>query len=148
MPDHDPQAAWERFDAALNEIDPVSMLVLRAQLLIEEQLHRILASRLPAPHFAADASLRFPQLLSLVRAFFPDARLDDTWRVLREFNALRNRLAHHLEPADLEARICKIATEAAFPIKSASSEEEMLEAINHSLGWVFATLAHLPDKIQ
>jgi hypothetical protein len=83
--------------------DPLAV-ILRAHLLAEVRLRDVIRGASNAPDELQEARLSFHQALSLARAII--GRQDESaWGFLRRLNEVRNRVAHRLEPGDLDALI-------------------------------------------
>ncbi len=85
----------------LDKIDDPILLILRAHLLIEERLRAVLAQASRAPDELRAARLSFYQVLQLCRAML--ARYDEpAWDFMARLNEARNRIAHQLDPGNLD----------------------------------------------
>ncbi len=83
--------------------DDLTLIVLKGHLLIEERLLDLVRAKLEADDPALkEARLRFSQLLPLARAASGRDQYPWFWEALEKLNALRNDLAHHLEPKQVE----------------------------------------------
>lgn len=86
----------------LDGTDDPTLLILRAHLLVEERLRDIVANVCRAPDELRAARLSFHTVLCLCRAIV--GRHDEpAWDFVTGLNEVRNRMAHHLEPGDLDA---------------------------------------------
>lgn len=84
----------------------LTLIVLTGHLLIEEELNKCLAAKLREPTALFDARLNFSQRLALFHALLGSEKdYPFPYSSLEKLNALRNQLAHNLEPKDLENRI-------------------------------------------
>jgi hypothetical protein len=81
------------------------LVVLKGHLLVEELLREYVSKQFHNPSELVDARLTFYQCLCLARAADTDASHEKLWLVVERLNTLRNKLAHSLEPKDLEATI-------------------------------------------
>tara|TARA_R110000782_G_scaffold239414_1_gene325844 strand:- start:867 stop:1442 length:576 start_codon:yes stop_codon:yes gene_type:complete len=102
-------------DYALRHIpqdgDPV-LLVLKGQLLIEEQVRAFIAERLLTPGAIDDARLTSHQAICLAQSMtLPNDEPDHLWGVCKRINSLRNKVAHRLSVLDLKARMDEIESE-------------------------------------
>ncbi len=85
----------------LDKSDDPTLLILRAHLLVEERLRDVLARICRDPEELRTARLSFYQALCLCRAIV--ARHDEpVWDFVARLNEVRNRMAHHLDPGDLD----------------------------------------------
>ena len=104
----------EKLRALLAAPDDLIALVLRGHLVLEELLFAAAAAHCQDPDHLKAARLRFPQLVSLLRALEKISTVPPRfWDALLELNALRNALAHRLEFDDLEHRVNLFVTAAA-----------------------------------
>ena len=99
----------EQINQHLNKTDDPILVILTAHLLIEERLRDILAEVSRAPEEVRTARLSFYQALVLCRAII--GRQDDpAWGFIIRLNEVRNRIAHHLEPGDLDELLGSVVT--------------------------------------
>jgi hypothetical protein len=85
----------------LENTDDATLLILRAHLLVEERLREILARISRSRDELPGARLSFYQVLMLCRAVV--GRHDEpAWGFVARLNEARNRMAHHLDPGDLD----------------------------------------------
>ena len=97
-----------RYDEHMPDVDDVSLIVLKGDLLIEEMLLELATLALEHPKHIEKAKLSFHQLTCIVRALVAEKPDDKCWALILEINSLRNQLAHKLEPLDLDQRIKRI----------------------------------------
>jgi hypothetical protein len=99
----------EQIKQHLAKTDDPILIILRSHLLIEERLHDILAQISQAPEELRTARLSFYQLLFLCRAIIglQDAPV---WSFIARLNEVRNRIAHHLDPGDLDKLLGSVVT--------------------------------------
>ena len=81
------------------------LVVLKGHLLIEELLREYVNHHVRNPESLQDARLTFHQALCLARAFAPEESKEKLWNSVDKLNSLRNKIAHSLEPKDLEAKL-------------------------------------------
>lgn len=105
-PSQDPRRHVFRCDEHMPDVNDVSMIVLKGHLLVEEMLWELATLELEHPKHLA--KLSFHQLACLVRALVAEKPDDKCWELIFQINSLRNRLAHKLEPPDLNQRIKRI----------------------------------------
>ena len=100
----------ERYLSLLRQEGDLASVVLRGHLILEELLYCVIQSHCASPEHLGGARLRFPQLVALCRSLdkLPTAP-DQVWNSLNKLNALRNSLAHHLEPSDLSISVSAFA---------------------------------------
>lgn len=91
----------EQIGRHLDKTDDPTLLILRAHLLIEERLRDVLARICRSPDEVRAARLSFHQVLCLCRAVV--GRHDEpAWDFVGRLYEVRNRMAHHLDPGDLD----------------------------------------------
>ncbi len=85
----------------LDRTEDPTLLILRAHLLIEERLRDVLARICRSPDELPAARLSFHQVLCLCRAVV--GRYEEpAWGFVTRLNEVRNRMAHRLDPGDLD----------------------------------------------
>ena len=88
--------------------DDITVVILKGHLIIEAELIDICGRLLNNPAALEGENMRFAFRLKLVRALVVDDGIPDAWwRAIEELNAIRNKLAHHLEPKDLETSLAQ-----------------------------------------
>ena len=99
-----PLVKFESLDALhrhLDQTDDPTLLILRAHLLVEERLRDVLARVCRSPDDLSAVRLSFYQVLGVCRAIV--GRQDDpAWGFVARLNEGRNKMAHHLDPGDLD----------------------------------------------
>lgn len=127
---------FDRFASLLPVIEDTTLIVLKGHLLIEEMLNDILYNSSALPKYIDEAKLSFYQKVMIARSFDPkgDAS-NELWRSLEVLNSLRNQLAHHLEPKDIEDRIDKFifARFNGKKLKTFKSNKERIEGLRKEL---------------
>jgi len=98
----------EQYSVLLRSDDDIISLVLRAHLIMEELLFAAIAAHCPTPEHLQNIQFRFPQLVALVRALAKVPLPAWIWDALLELNALRNALAHNLDPQNISARVARL----------------------------------------
>jgi hypothetical protein len=88
----------------LNTIDPV-LVVLKGHLLAEELLRDFVHARMLDPSKLLGARLTFSQYLCLAKALSPPGQNEKLWTSTKKLNDLRNKLAHQLEPEEIDKKI-------------------------------------------
>jgi hypothetical protein len=101
----------EKYLALLKREGDLPSIVLRGHLVLEELLYRCLQAHCVSPEHLDAARLRFSQLVPLVQALLKlPAAPPSLWQALSNLNALRNELAHNLDPPRLSARVSEFVT--------------------------------------
>ncbi len=93
-----PQGFIEIAQQFFTGIDNLTEFVIKGHLLLEEKFNSILRNCVYFPEFLASTSLRFQQKMQLVRAFCISPNGDGIWELISAINALRNGIAHSLDP--------------------------------------------------
>ena len=82
---------------------------MKVHLLIEEELTDILVEHCELPEYLDKARLTFYQKIQLLRALHGNDTqgnpTEQPWEALEYLNTIRNKMAHHLEPKDLDRKI-------------------------------------------
>ena len=108
---------WKTIERELLRAQDIETIVLKSHLLIETQLNLALES-----HFGSDitkARLSFFQKLEIVACIWPSLKNDKSsigprslYEDCRDFNKLRNKIAHQLTPKDLRKSLSEWTTKA------------------------------------
>jgi len=85
----------------LDRTDDPTLLILRAHLLVEERLRDVLARISRSPEELPAARLSFYQVVCLCRAII-GRQEDPAWGFVARLSEVRNRMAHGLDPGDLD----------------------------------------------
>jgi len=99
----------ERAEELLKGVTDLTLLILKAHLLLEEELYNQLRQLFPRPGYYDQLNLRFVQNILLARALCvrmtddgePVGWVEQCFDALDALNIFRNKLAHNLEPGDL-----------------------------------------------
>lgn len=86
----------------------LDLVILKAHLLLEEQLNALIDERLKNPDALEKAKLESSQRICLAESFFPSGFQPWLWLALSQLNSLRNEIAHQIDPAGLKARVGNI----------------------------------------
>jgi hypothetical protein len=81
------------------------LVVLKGHLLVEELLRQFINVHMPSPQRLVDARLTFHQCLCMARAFSKDNMHEKLWDATEKLNGLRNKLAHALEPKEVDVKL-------------------------------------------
>jgi hypothetical protein len=96
----------QRFLRHLPESDDLALIILKGHLLLEAEINDTLLVHLKDPDALKGARLSFSQRAAVLRAVegpIGAAKLREN--EIQKLNKIRNLLAHHLEPAGLEAEV-------------------------------------------
>ena len=89
-----------RFRRLMPRSKYITLIVLKGHLLMEENLNALLKSMVPSPSALDSVQLSVFARLQIVRALMPFQH--DILDAAEKLNALRNKLAHHLEHPKIE----------------------------------------------
>jgi hypothetical protein len=108
-----------RITQHLDKTDDPTLLILRTHLMVEKRLRDILPRICRAPDELQAARLSFHQVLCICRAVV--GRNDDpAWGFVQRLNEVRNRMAHHLDPGNLDellgSAVDKLGKGASSPV--------------------------------
>jgi hypothetical protein len=98
-------ANWERYQKLLPDSEDLEIIVLKGHLIIEEMLYTLATKLCKQPKHFDSARLTFKQLCCVVRSLLFIPVLDTGWDAIAVLNQLRNKLAHNLEPQDINNQI-------------------------------------------
>ena len=90
--------AFKRFMAELPHRKDAELVLLKAHILIEEQVRLLIDRRLPnsAALREANSELECKQAIQLAKAFFPPDHEKWLWKALEKLNKMRNDIAHNI----------------------------------------------------
>ena len=95
--------AFERFVTRLPHGKGVDLVILKAHLLVEEQVNALIRERLAnADVLLGEERFESVYRIRLAQSFFPEDHLPWMWHALLQLNKLRNRVAHSIDPKGLE----------------------------------------------
>lgn len=97
--------AFRRFLEILPHGKDIELIILKAHLLIEEQINAIIYSRLENPSAIKKARFDFEQRLYLAKALMPSSTDERFWVAARKLNELRNKIAHVTSYSGLSHKI-------------------------------------------
>src|SRR3954466_1026792 len=86
----------------LQRIDDITLLLLRSQLLVEQQINAALQKILPGAVALDVGRLTFYQRIQVMRALDISRKAEDALRFAERLNSIHNRLAHQLEPVGID----------------------------------------------
>src|SRR5215218_8388946 len=106
----------------LESIDDVILLLLRSQLLVEQQINAALQKILLGAVALDVGRLTYHQRIQVIRALDGTRKAEDALRFAERLNLVRNRLANQLEPVGIEDAIADIVTEMAASVPTKCNE--------------------------
>ena len=139
----------ERADTLLKGIADLTLLVLKAHLLLEEELYNQLRRLFPNPAQYDRLNLRFVQNVILARAFCirktdegePVQHVELCWDALEALNTFRNRLAHNLEPGDVQNLLARL--QLTLPQPLSMEDPELIQKLNVPIGFLLQFVSSL-----
>lgn len=139
----------ERADELFEGVSDLTLLVLKAHLLLEEELYNQLRQLFPNPAQYDRLNLRFYQNIILARALCirrtdigePIAYVEQCFDALEALNTFRNRLAHNLEPEDLQQLLDKLQLTAPEPLSI--NDPHLVTKLNVPLGFLLQFVSSL-----
>lgn len=126
------------------------LFTIKGHLIVEENLRDLVGLHFLNPEFLRQGNFGFNQILSIAKAIFFDISKQDVditsvWEALHAINALRNALAHQLEPDDVSHRfdrlfkICEVREHLL-------TDTTMVKPIGWSVGTIFGHLGTLERR--
>ena len=91
-----------RFRRLLPRSTDLTLIILKGHLLAEEIINELLFCLLKTPTALEKTKLNFNTKLCFIRSLIPKNSLCHAFDAVEKLNTLRNKLAHHLEPVDLD----------------------------------------------
>ena len=133
---HDPIRYISRYDKHMPDTDDLSLIVLKGHLLIEEMLIDIRDKLLPHAEYLDSVNIGFNQLLHIIRSAIDSKHDHKSWDLIIEFNRLRNKLIHNLEPPKLKILLTQLfnlysETQPSDEIHFDKSREVELDTAEH-----------------
>ncbi|TCA40284.1 hypothetical protein E0H72_21015 [Rhizobium leguminosarum bv. viciae] len=117
---------FRRFLTLLPRGQDLTLIILKGHLLIEEQVWKVISSRLKKPKALRDGRIESHQAICIAEAFCPED--DDLWQSAKKLNKIRNDIAHNvIPPAGLNDRI-----------------DDFVD----SVGWLDTTITERQDKFE
>jgi hypothetical protein len=95
----------QRYVEQLQNVDELTLVILKGHLLVEEMLTRILETFVFHPEHLEKCNLRFAQKVELARSVSLDEHQNPMWKLVIALNTLRNELAHSLDSPKRQSKI-------------------------------------------
>jgi hypothetical protein len=133
--------AFRRFLLLMPHGKELDLVLLKAHLLVEEQVRQIVDERLKNPRALEDTRIDCHQAICIAQAFFPEDHQPWLWAALKKLNKLRNDIAHKLEPKGLADRIDDFVS--SFP--SGFAELPETDRFEMTLWSVFTAVSDLVE---
>ncbi len=100
----------------LEPIDDVTLLLLRSQLLVEQQINAALQKILPGAVALDVGRLTFYQRIQVMRALDVNKKVENALRFAERLNSIHNRLAHQLEPVGIDEAAAGFVNDMAVAV--------------------------------
>ena len=129
----------QRFAVHMPKVDDLMLVVLKGHLLLEEMLTSIVSSSLPHPDLVKDLRLTFDRKVILSKALSWDQHKSGVWDLISAVNAVRNEMAHSVEPSRAGSRIERLRALYLrhFPQDQHLNDAELVGgAIGFSMGFL------------
>lgn len=139
--------AFRRFLQLLPHGKDVDLVILKAHLLIEEQLRHIIDERVRNRDALDDARLGFHQCACLVEAFFPPDFEPSLWQAVKKLNKIRNKIAHEIEPTALQNTLDDLVNSFPSGFGKIKGNIERLELTLWSLFVAVSDLIQYPSAM-
>ncbi len=81
-----------------------TLILLKGHLLLEDLMREYCASKVIKDKYLMEARLGFMHVLGLTRAFVESGENQWIWSGLEQVNSMRNKLAHNLNPQQIEIK--------------------------------------------
>lgn len=136
--------AFRRFLKLLPHGEGIELVLLKAHILIEEQVRQIVRERLKNPSALDDARIECYQAICMAQAFFAPDFQPWLWDGLKKLNKIRNDIAHSVELVGLEDRIDHLAT--AYPFGYRFSDDDKVARFEISMWSLFNAVSELVES--
>jgi hypothetical protein len=129
------------------EID-TTMIILKGHLLVEETLTEILVFTFKEsnPMTIKIHNMMFAQKANLVWALKHEKMKLNIWPSLKRLNAIRNKMAHSLEPSDIDSLIEDFVKGVGNDLSAAIGLTSEVLDLKSSIGWVESTLGYILNQ--
>tara|TARA_R110002111_G_scaffold146250_2_gene212903 strand:+ start:203 stop:706 length:504 start_codon:yes stop_codon:yes gene_type:complete len=139
----------ERYEKFFPESDDLIAVVLRGHMLVEEILEAILNHHAIDNKALAGIRLSFEIKHKLAHAFLRIPSPPEMWLSIRALNRLRNKLAHVVEPENLQGAIHNFIQHSTSKIeKDPLADENDIIRVRASLGYLLGQLSVLEVASQ
>ncbi|HAT7741571.1 hypothetical protein J8A01_21935 [Vibrio parahaemolyticus] len=135
--------SFRRFVSLLPHGKEIDLVILKAHLLIEEQIRLIIVNNLPSPHAIKEANLSCSQAICLAQALLPDELDQSCWKGAKKLNNIRNKIAHNITNEGLYHQIEDFIN--AVPANWGKLDCDLQEQFELSLWSLFAQISSYTD---
>ena len=137
-------SAFKRFTKLLPQGKELDLVILKSHLMIEEQLNLLIDERLKNPSTLDDTKFETSHRISLAEALFPPDFQPWLWDGIRKLNSLRNRIAHNIEPKDINDKIDDLIQSFRGDIKNWDTDRQ--SRLEFTLWSMFDAVAELVES--
>jgi vacuolar-type H+-ATPase subunit I/STV1 len=134
--------AFRHFLLKLPHGKDIVLVILKGQLLIEEQVKQIVKQRVSYFSVLNDARLSFSQQISLAHALVGNEVDPWIWSSLKKIGALRNKIAHEMEADSLTKEIEKFINSVPGLFENTETQDQL----ELKLWLLFANVSALVEK--
>ncbi|KFX63846.1 hypothetical protein KBK24_0119300 [Burkholderia sp. K24] len=134
--------AFRKFLKLLPHGKDIELIVLKAHLLIEEQIHLIVRRHLRNPD--ALGKLSCDKAISLAQALHPPGHDPSIWDAVRKLNILRNEIAHQLDSVKRQEKMDALVL--SFPGGFDSIAKTDQDRFELTIWSVFVAVSDLADQ--
>ncbi|EKD7165505.1 hypothetical protein RFA42_004281 [Vibrio vulnificus] len=134
---------FRRFVSLLPHGKEIDLVILKAHLLIEEQIRLIIVKNLPSPDAIKEANLSCSQAIFLAQALLPDELDQSCWIGAKKLNNIRNKIAHNITNEGLNHQIEDFIN--AVPANWGQLDSDLQEKFELSLWSLFAQISSYTD---
>src|SRR3954453_7624761 len=125
----------------LEPLDDITLLLLRSQLLVEQQINAALQKILPGAIALDIGRLTFHQRIQVMRALDVSRKAEDALRFAERLNSIHNRLAHQLEPIGIDDATAGFVNDVAAAVSMRFEDAPPLNVrmalcIEYICGWL------------
>lgn len=140
----------EKFKKYVEEENDMTMIILNSHMFIEELLTEILILSLKNSNPLAikvSQNMMFAQKLNLVWALSDKSIEINIWSSLKTLNAIRNKMAHSLEPKGIDLMIEDFIVGVHHDLNAAVNLTSEDLDLRSSIGWLSSALGYRLSKL-
>ncbi|MCX5507686.1 hypothetical protein [Pseudomonas sp. BJa3] len=122
--------------------------LLKVHLMLEQILRDFCTRAVPNPDHLQDARLSFKQIALLARSLDPNqSDVAPLWSAVNDLNAMRNAMAHELEPSESKfTKLQRTIIAAVDTHNGSSGEHDLGAALGYLCGMLSVHLHHGLDQ--
>jgi hypothetical protein len=136
--------AFKRFLERLPHGKDVDLFILKAHLLIEEQINALIRERLESPDTLL-AEERFESIyrIRLAQSFFERDHAPWLWHAVVQLNKLRNRVAHSIDPKGRENIMLDVVQ--SVPMTAGKDTRPLQDRFEFTIWYLFEAISSLVE---